>query len=474
MLIKTYVAAPETLSELNEATHEFYLDLEPEYVLGFSRKSLNAVCHSYPSFSAKFIDVALALRSSYKNDMTEYCRPGIGGLFTDYDWLSDLITWATPFIGNASLLAPAQVSPHFANHVSPNSQVCEAAALGTPNPMAGARDGHEPDLQLFFPEPNVGQMLFPILFARLPLFRNGSNPDTRETYSQKAPLLLTHTLNKRGVTTVMFIGEEMRQGEREVFARLLNEAARAKNSLSEDFTLKLVSVLHSMPGRGQGGHSRKAFRNECKRLTGAMLTLRTTDPVMVEALSRCLPKNESVKNAHVLADKAKAMLVEAQKTGKGMGEAQQALESVFVEISFSMLSMFTESPSTITYRLSREIRGLFGARLSFGYDEATYYSLPRRGYSRQLYVYYNSHYDCWPMTVAELNDRLGSDMESTSNFKREMDCAHEALELYGVILGFEYRQPAMNGDCRSCQHRCYIVRRAHRELLTDAIGCLEQ
>jgi hypothetical protein len=418
MSVKAYVVAPEKIANLSRVTHEFYLDFEPEYVFGFSPESLENVCRSHSGFAAKFVEVVEGMLPYYCCDMTKRPRPGTTDLHSDFDWLRYLTMCAKSF------------------------------------------------LPVFLPEPKVGQMLFPILFARLPIFRNGSNPDTREVYTANAPLVLTHTQSKRGTTTITFVGEELRQREREVYARLLNEVARSKKPLSEDQTRKFREVLQSMPGRGVGGDSRKTFRAEAMRLKGTTLTIRTTDPVMIEVLMHCLPKNESVKQAHVAAQKGKDALKKAQEVGKGLQAAQRALEAVFIEISFSLLDSFTHTSEGFTFRLSREARGLFGEKLSFGYDEETYYTLPKRGYARQLYVFYSSHYNCWPLTTAELRDKLGSDVQSISNFKGEMDKAHAALEALDIIPPHEYRRPTKNVDGRDCQEKCYIVRRPGRSIKT--------
>jgi hypothetical protein len=283
------------------------------------------------------------------------------------------------------------------------------------------------------------------MFARSRLFHaGGARNSIRQVWSTDKPLVIQRLSGMRGgETQLTYSGGELRMGDQELWTMLLNVAAGS--ALGEDVTERFVTVLKSMPGRGIGGNGRKRLRSEGNRLAGSTLKIRTTDQHVIQLMKQSLPKNKSIQGTE---------------------------KNDFVELTFPMLESFSSNTESITFRISRELRALFGPQVSSWYDHERYYSLPQAGLSRRLYILYNSHYDCWPLKLTEFQEYLGVLAKTARNIKLELDAAHAELKLRDIIVCWEYRKPT-DEERKQCDALCYVVQRPNRELKTIELAAEE-
>jgi len=416
------------MGALNEATIDFYLDVHPEFIFGFSPELLGTVCRKYPKltslFETKLVELSAAL-DPY--DVTEYERPGTFSMFDDADWLRHLSKILTKY----KVKVPRTT---LAAHGFESASEEEFVGIGEDATLQQEASKLAP---VYLPALDVGQFMQPTLFARGGLFRApGARNVARQSWPASRPRVISHFSGlQRGRTTLTYIGEELWTGDQELWVSLLRFGATT--ALGQDVTVRFLDVLHSMPGRGTTGSSpRERVRSEGNRLKHAGLTLRSSDPAVIRMLQKCLPENNTLRDAS---------------------------NKNFIQMPVSLLEAFTTSTDSITFRISRELCALFGSNLYTWYDLDTYYSLPAKGLSRRLYLLYNSHYDCYPLTLLELTEYLGVRATVTRNVKANLEEAHEQLIRIGQAVKFEYRNPTLE-ERASCTAPCFVVTRPARSV----------
>jgi hypothetical protein len=434
---KQYRIAPEELALLNADAVDFYLEFDQDFVFGYSPVLLNSVCEAHPHLAPKFVAVLTEMAAGIdRRHDCEYARPGTYAVFDDKDWLANQAAVARRALLKGGI-GPAPVTHAGAvEQPRPIDPRSDGFAPGTEADLSGSREEtmaqQEPSqlVALFLPALNIGQFAHPTIFARSSIFGAGrARNSDRMSWSPSAGRVITRFSGMRqGQTTLAYTGEELWTGDQETWTSLLTFAATT--ALGEDVNVRILDVLHSMPGRGTtGSGSRARLRAEGARLKAATLKIRTTDRLVIESMQQCLPENKSVQEAH--------------KRG-------------FVELSFSLLEQFTASTDCITYRISRELRALFGANLYTWYDHGTYYSLPSKGLARRLYILYNSHYACYPLTVPELIEFLGISARTVRNVVGALREAHVALVAAGLVQNWMLRQPTAE-ERKNCVTPCFVV-----------------
>jgi hypothetical protein len=433
---KQYKIKPEDMAALSLADVEFYLDLETDFVFCYSFATLNAVCERSPALAGKFAivlsEMAAAVDVRYDK---EYLRPNCGALFDDKEYLTRLSIVAR---GHALCTDATTVRAEGFVPEIRETKIATGSGATVTNPA-------DAPVPLYLPAADIGRFLQPTMLARCGLFRSGgSSKSVRESWTTSRPLVLNHFSGlKGGSTSVFYAGEELRSGDQEAWALLLNRATAT--ALGEEVTVSLNIALGSVPGRGLGSNSRLWLRGAGQRLNNASLTIRTTDVNVIALMKKCFPKDKTLQDA----DKDK-----------------------FVEISFNLLGSFTASNSSITYSLNRKLRAMFGDKISTWYDTETYYSLPKKGLSRRLYILYQSHYNCWPLTQAELVEYLGITAVKERSIRAELEKAHEELKVIEFLTVWELRKPTSNE--RLTDKLCFVVTRPNRNNKTvDSLHTVE-
>jgi len=439
MAHKTYRIQPDQMALLPADTIDFMLDFDQDFVFGYSPTLLKSVCEAHPYLAPKFeavlVEMAAAVDRRFDN---EFERPGTYSLFDDKDWLTNQASVARKVVAaQPAAPAPAPVAEQtraIAAHSENFAPSADDDLIGTGQETVAQQDAAKA-VDVFLPALDIGQFFQPTLFARSGLFgAAGARNSDRRNWPSSSPRVITHFSGQRkGTTSITFTGEELWTGEQELWTSLLSFGATT--ALGKNVTVRWMDVLHSMPGRGVGGSGpRDRVRSEGNRLKAAALVIRSTDPLVIKAMRQCLPGNRSVQ--------------EADKKG-------------FVELSFSLLESFASSSDSITFRISTELRALFGSNLYTWYDREAYYALPTKGLSRRLFLLENSHVDCYPLTVAELTEYLGIAAETPRNVKGYLEKAYEQLRVHGHILACEFRKPT-EAERRGSNTACFVITRKPR------------
>jgi hypothetical protein len=441
MQIKQYKIQPDRLSMLNVQTIEFFLDFdEMEFIWSYSEQLFTSTCEFNPYlaslFAPKLAEMAAALECRTDQD---FARPGSFVVYDDKSWLTKLAAIAAKKA--ARLVVPASVAIAAAKELTreiavyPHDFTPPAAAevLGTGEESTAQRNAEKP-AALYLPALNLGQFMMPTVFARSGLFGADGPRGSRKVFTGAAPRIIRHFSGVRaGQTTFSYTGDELWTSDEEVWTTLLAEAVTAP--LGQDVSMRVLDLLRSMPGRGvDGTNPRQRVIRAGVRLNNASLTITTSDPVAIAMIKQCLPKNPAVRDA----DKKN-----------------------FLVFTVSLLEQFTASTDIITFRVGRELRALFGDKLHTWYDREAYYSLPSTGLSRRLFMLYNSHFNCHPLTQAELVEFLGIKSKTTSHVRKSLEEAHVELTNRGFDLGHEFRRPAA-AERKNCNTPCFVVTRPER------------
>ena len=450
---KDYQIQPEDMAELDLSTVDFYIEFDENFVFGYSPVTLAAVCLQSPVLAQLFADKLTAMAAAVNSRAdAEWLRPGLNVYLDDKDWLNKMAKIAAVYaIGEsgADVAAAEAIAPMPSQEIRGATvaliEIATPAVLGNSiavsdemaaaSPAEGQPEQQAEQVPLYLPAANIGQFLLPNMFARSRLFHSGgARNSTRQVWSPTKPLVIQRFSGVRaGETCISYGGEELHMGDLELWTMLLNFAAGT--ALGEDVTARFLDLLPLMPGRGTGSNPRERLRNEGNRLQGGTLKIRTTDQCVIQLMKQCLPKNKSI---------------------------QEADRQDFAELSFSLLESFSSSRDSVTFRISRELRALFGNKVSSWFDLDTYYSLPQAGLSRRLHVLYNSHYDCWPLKVVELQEYLGVLAKTVGNIKSALKAAHDELKQRGIIIDWEYRKPTEK-ERKQCDGLCFVVQRPNRE-----------
>jgi hypothetical protein len=430
---KHYKIQPAEMAQLSLEALEFWLDFDDmAFVWGYSQQVLAQVCAAHPHLAPVFAEKLAAMAAACVRDGVEYQRPGIGGLLEDKDWLNQLSAVA------AKATAKPEATRAIAAHKEGFAPAAPAALLGLGEESTAARAKAPAGAEMpavFLPALNIGQFMLPTMIARSSLFgAEGPRGAVRQAYTGARPRIIQHFSGMRtGQTTITYTGDELWTSDEEVWTTLLAEAVTTP--LGEDVSMRIIDLLTSMPGRGVDGTGpRLRVRAAGARLKAATLKIVTSDPAAIAMMKACLPNNPAVRDAE---------------------------KKNFLELTVSLLEQFTASTDVITFRIGRELRALFGDKMHTWYDREAYYALPAKGLSRRLFLLYNSHYSCHPMTQAELTEFLGIKSKTARNVRAELVAGHEDLTAQGFDQGHIYRVPTQE-ERPGCTTPCFVVKRPKR------------
>lgn len=442
MPTKRYKIDPGQMGLLPYTTIEFWLDFEDmDFVWGYSEALFTSLCEREPYlaslFATRLTEMAAAI--DYHTDR-DFSRPGCFVVFDDKTWLTKLAAIATE--GAARLAVPALTSvaspKELTREIAANKRgftaPVSAEQLSARGETTGQRNS-EKSVALYLPALNLGQFMVPTVFARSSLFGADGPRGSRKAFTSAAPRVIQHFSGVRaGQTTFSYTGDELWTSDEEVWTSLLAQAVTTP--LGNDVSMRVLDLLHTMPGRGVDGTGpRQRVRSAGLRLSNASLTITTSDPAAIAMIKQCLPSNPAVRDA----DKKN-----------------------FLVFTVKLLEQFTASTDIITFRVSREMRALFGDRLHTWYDREAYYALPAEGLSRRLFLLYNSHFSCQPLTQAELTEYLGIKSKTARHVRAVLEDAHAEMERQGLIIGYAFRKPseAERNNCSAAA--CFVVDRPAR------------
>lgn len=442
MPTKRYKIDPAKMGLLPYTTIEFWLDFEDmDFVWGYSEALFASLCEREPYlaslFSTRLKKMAAAI--DYRTDQ-DFSRPGCFVVFDDKTWLTKLAAVATQGAARLAVPVPTSIaSPReLTREIVARNQVFispapggvqgpsrEVTVLGNPAKLSA----------LYLPALNIGQFMLPTVFARSGLFGADGPRGSRKAFTSGAPRIIHHFSGVRaGQTTFSYTGDELWTSDEEVWTTLLAEAVTTP--LGDDVSMRILDLLHAMPGRGVDGTGpRQRVRSAGLRLSNASLTITTSDPVAIAMIKQCLPSNPAARDA----DKKN-----------------------FLVFTVKLLEQFTASTDIITFRVSRELRALFGDRLYTWYDREAYYALPAEGLSRRLFLLYNSHFNCQPLTQTELTEYLGIKSKTARHVRAVLEDAHAEMERQGLIIGYAFRKPT-EAERKNCSAAaCFVVDRSAR------------
>lgn len=441
MPTKRYKIDPAKMGLLPYTTIEFWLDFEDmDFVWGYSEALFASLCEREPYlaslFSTRLKKMAAAI--DYRTDQ-DFSRPGCFVVFDDKTWLTKLAAVATQGAarlavpGPTSIASPRELTREIAarnqDFIAPaqggvQGPSREVAILGNPAKLSA----------LYLPALSIGQFMLPTVFARCGLFGADGPRGSRKAFTSGAPRIIQHFSGVRaGQTTFSYTGDELWTSDEEVWTTLLAEAVTTP--LGDDVSMRILDLLHAMPGRGvDGSNPRQRVRGAGVRLSNASLTITTSDPAAIAMIKQCLPNNPAVRDAD---------------------------KKSFLVFTVRLLEQFTASTDLITFRVSRELRALFGDKLHTWYDREAYYALPAEGLSRRLSLLYNSHYNCQPLTQAELTEYLGIKSKTARHVRAVLEEAHAEMQRQGLIIGHVFRKPT-DAERKNCSATCFVVDRVAR------------
>jgi hypothetical protein len=438
MTLKHYTIQPTDMAKLSVLELEFFLDFDDlRFIFGYSTDVFAQVCGAHPHLAPVFAEKLTALAATCNRDVRLFARPDGDALVNDFDFLTGLAAVAIRASkGTRAISAHKEgfVPPSLANVLGLGA---ESNASRTQTPTGAALP------PVFLPALNIGQFMLPNIIARCGLFgADGPRGSVRQSFSSASPRVIQHLSGVRaGQTTITFTGEELWTSDEEVWTTLLENAVTTP--LGEEVSVRIIDLLHAMPGRGVDGTSpRRRVRSAGARLKAATLKIVTSDPAAIATMKACLPNNPAVRDAE---------------------------KKNFLELNVSLLEQFIASTDIITFRVSRELRALFGDKLHTWYNRDDYYSLPAEGLSRRLFLLYNSHFSCMPLTQAELTEYLGIKAKTVRNVRANLVAGHAELTKRGFDQGHIYRVPRAE-ERVSCTTACFVVKRPQRQSKVVAVA----
>lgn len=184
-------------------------------------------------------------------------------------------------------------------------------------------------------------------------------------------------------------------------------------------------------GGGDSSNSANAAKEEIERLQKASFRVTIRCPRTIAMIAdKCLD-DESIQDS--------------RKTG-------------ILSLSFHLLGQTSTSGRLWTIHVEPVVRLLFGKGMSSWFDERVYRCI-NGDFAKRLYLLYYSHTNCYPLTLSELREYLGSTTAEDSKFQGAVDAAHDELAKKGVIRGswkFEVSQLRYNAVA-------YVVTRPDRK-----------
>lgn len=289
---------------------------------------------------------------------------------------------------------------------------------------------------LYMPVIPEGSLQLSHLVTRCGLVSTGAKGKKRQRWFANNPLVIKNVSGfAEGSVEIRYSGEELRIGDIELWAKLLDLGRLAVNEQGNPLPMGASATTGERElllklNRGTGGTAFETVRNERTRLQEGMLHIRATDPAFIAQAALLFPEDKAVQDA----------------VAKG-----------YLEIRTHLLGGDRASTGVWTVEIPRAVRSMFGTGFSSWFDEATYYSI-KRDQARRLYLLYASHVSCFALSLPELKSYLGSTYAKDGDLRDAMDLAHDELVRAGVIRGWAFKQP----DKRRLTASCYEVQRRYK------------
>ena len=271
-----------------------------------------------------------------------------------------------------------------------------------------------------------GYFEIPNLITGASFFCTGARSKPRKYWTKAKPLVVNRVSGQRqGEYTITYTGEELRPGDIETFTQVLKQAAELP--LGRHIQLKTRNLLQNIPGRGTGTNSYKSIGEELTRLQDAKLQIKSTCKQFIATMYALFPDDETVQNA---------------------------VETGYVCLTTHLLSsIYSNGKNSYSVGVPVTVSALFGKKLASWFNEYKYYSI-KGDTARRLYLLYGSHTGCWPLTLADMREFLGSGMEEDTNFRKSLAKAHDELKAKGLIGSWRYEVPEYG---RKTKEKCYVV-----------------
>ena len=311
-------------------------------------------------------------------------------------------------------------------HAAETGNFVPVGNMGTEGGAAKAETGPE----YLLPPVRDGYFEAPNLITGTKICSTGARSKERKFWTNAKPLKIDRVLGqKKGAYEIIYTGDELRPGDIETFTQVLKQATNLPLGVS--LKIRSRSLLQNIPGRGTGGNSYERIKQGLLRLQDAKLQIRSTCPVFIANLFRLFPSDEIIESA---------------------------VETGCVHISTHLLSTIkSDGKKTFSIEVPPTVLALFGTKLTAWFNESKYYSL-RGDTARRLYLLYGSQTNCWPLTLADMREFLGSGMEDDANFRKSLKKSHDELKKKGIIEAWRYEVPEYG---RKINELCYVV--AHKD-----------
>jgi hypothetical protein len=302
-----------------------------------------------------------------------------------------------------------------------------------PAPLVAIEDAKR---NLLMPAVPEGSMHLTHFVSRTAITSVGAKRKPRSHWFEGNPRVIDKISGFASNSILMrYSGEELRTGDIELWCKLLEWAAKARDKegnilpLGERIDVAERELLLAL-NRGTGGTAFKALRAERTRLQTATLHIRATYPAFIEQMAQLFPTDKAI--------------LRSVKEGR-------------LEMRTHLLGGDSADGRTWSIAIPPLVRAMFGKGFSSWIDEGIYYSLTG-DQARRLFMLYASHVSCYPLSLPELREFLGSTYRKASDFRDAMDKAHDELVRAGVIRSWAFKRP----DRRRLAASCYEVRRNYK------------
>lgn len=443
MLESTATIIADRTKELNSGILDFYFEFEPEFVFAYTPDAMRTVCDE-SNQAARLLVLRMGQILSSTPDTPAVERPGFVRALSAHEWLRKMITLArgiemfnydadeTCYEGlNAA--RQAKNAANEARRASRHSSgiVKEGSPPG-PDNAAEKKQGHtdEPDASEHFLRGfRNGQLQISNIIARCRILCVGARGKGRQHWTEDGPLIVSEVSGfKVGDVVISYVGQELRPKDIVTWSKVLMLAAASP--LGTNVTISKVQLLRARGG-GDGSNSAKAAGAEIERLHHASFKVDIRCLRTITAIADGCPGDKSIQDA--------------KKTG-------------ILSLSFHLLGQTSTSGRLWTIQVEPVVRLLFGKGISSWFDERVYRSI-NGDFAKRLYLLYYSHPDCYPLTLSELRQYLGSTMAEDSKFQDAADAAHNELAKKKAICeGWKFEQSP-----RRYNAIAYVIARPGRE-----------
>lgn len=436
--------------ELNLSALDFYFEFEPEFVFAYSPDALRAVCETSNQVARLFVLRMSEMRvAAPDNPAVE--RPGFIRALSEQEWLQKMITLARGLEGfnydvdeacyaEFNTARQAKIAASEARRASRRTPIpAKQGCIPEPDKATGPRDKiqvnteERAESEYFLRGFRKGQLQISNIITRSRILCVGARQKGRQLWSEDAPLVVREVSGfKAGEVVISYAGQELRPKDILIWSKVL--AMAAASPLGTKVNISRAQLLRARGG-GDSSNSAKAAEEEIDRLQHATFKVTIRCSRTIAAIADGCPEDKSIQDA--------------KKTGT-------------LTLSFHLLGQTSTSGRLWTIHVEPVVRLLFGKGVSSWFDERIYRSI-NGDFAKRLYLLYYSHRECYPLTLFELRQYLGSTMAEDSDFQDAVDGAHDELAKKGVICeDWKFEESS-----RRFKAVAYVVTRPDREERED-------